>query len=98
MQVGERFTVPVQTGPGTHSASYTMDTESFPAVKRQGRDVDHRTPSSAKVKERVEVYVCSPSGPSWTLPFTVLFVGRNADYMLPHALPITKNKRLVISL
>jgi len=27
-----------------------------------------RTPSSAEVKERVEVYLYSPSGPSWPVP------------------------------
>ena len=28
--VGARFFAPVQTGPGAHPASYTMDTGSFP--------------------------------------------------------------------
>jgi hypothetical protein len=31
--VGARFSAPVQTGPGAHSASCTMDTGSFPGVK-----------------------------------------------------------------
>jgi hypothetical protein len=30
-----------------------------------GRSVNHRPPSSAEVKERVELYVNSSSGPSW---------------------------------
>ena len=34
-------------------------------VKRPGRGVDHPTPSSAEVKERVELYLYSNSGPSW---------------------------------
>ena len=34
---GARFSAPVQTGPGTHSASYTIGTGSFPGVKRPGR-------------------------------------------------------------
>ena len=38
---------------------------SVPGVKRPGRGVDHPTPSSARVKESVEVYLCFPSGPSW---------------------------------
>jgi hypothetical protein len=33
-----RFSAPVQTGPGDHPASCTMDTGSFPGVKR-GRGV-----------------------------------------------------------
>jgi hypothetical protein len=37
----------------------------FLGVKRLGRGVDHPPPSSAKVKERVELYLYSPFGPSW---------------------------------
>jgi hypothetical protein len=49
----------------------------FPGVKRPGRGVNHPPPSSAEVKERVEVYLYSPSGPSWpvlgwTLPLPLL--------------------------
>jgi hypothetical protein len=44
---------------------YTMGTGSFPGVKRPGRGVNHPPPSSAEVKERVEIYLYSPSGPSW---------------------------------
>jgi hypothetical protein len=43
----------------------TMGTGSSPGVKRQGRGVDHPPPSSAEVKERVELYLYSRSGPSW---------------------------------
>jgi len=63
--VGARFSAPVQTGPEAHPASYTMDTVYFPGVKRPGRGVDHPPPSSAEVEGRVELYICSPSGPSW---------------------------------
>jgi len=63
--VGARFSVPIQIGPGTHSASYTMSTGSFPGVKRSERGVDHPTPSSAKVEASVQLYLYSPSGPSW---------------------------------
>jgi hypothetical protein len=59
-----RFSAPVQTGPGAHPASFTMDTGLFPGVKRPGRGVDHPPPSSAEVKEGVELYLYSPSGPS----------------------------------
>ena len=62
--VGERFSAPVQIGPGAHPASYTMSTGSLPGVKRPGRGVDRPPPSSAEVEGRVELYVCSPSGPS----------------------------------
>jgi len=63
--VGARFSAPIQTGPGAHPASYTMGIRSFLEVKRPGRDVDHPPPSSTEVKERVELYLYSPSGPSW---------------------------------
>jgi hypothetical protein len=57
--------LPVQTGLGAHPASCTMGTGSFPGVKRPGRGVDHPPPSCVEVKEGVELYLCSPSGPSW---------------------------------
>jgi hypothetical protein len=51
----------------------------IPGVKRPGRGVHHPPPSSAEVKERVELYLYSPSGPSWlvlrrTLPLPVIHV------------------------
>jgi hypothetical protein len=72
--VGVKFSAPVQTGPGAYPASCTMGTGLFPGVKRQGRGFDHPPPSSAEVKERVELYLYFPSGPSWpvlgwTLPY-----------------------------
>jgi len=76
---GVRFSAPIQTGPGAHPASCTMGTRSFPGVKRPGRGVDHPPPSSAEVKERVELYLYSPSRPSWPvlgrplLYFTLLY-------------------------
>jgi hypothetical protein len=63
-QRGVSFSSPFQTGPGAHPASYTVGTVSFPGVKWPGRGVDHPPPSSAKVKEGVELYIYSPSGPS----------------------------------
>ena len=80
-----RFSTPVHTGPGTHPASYTRGTGSFPGVKRPGRVLDHQPPPhfSVEVKERVELNLCSHSGPScpvrgWTLPllFTCLKIGK----------------------
>jgi len=60
-----RFSPPVQTGLGAHPASYTVGTGSSPGVNRPGRGVDHQSPSSAEVKERIELYLYSTSGPSW---------------------------------
>ena len=63
--VGARFSALSKTDPGAHPASYTMGTVFFPAVKRPGRGVNHPLASSAKVNERVELYLSSPSGPLW---------------------------------
>jgi hypothetical protein len=57
----------VQTGPGAHPVFYTMGNGSLPGVKRPGRGVDHLLASSAEVKDRVQLYFCSPSGPSWAV-------------------------------
>jgi hypothetical protein len=71
MLVGKKFFAPFQAGPGAHLSSCTMGTGSFAGVKRPGRGVEHPPPSSAEVKERVELYLYSPSGPSWS------FLGQN---------------------
>jgi hypothetical protein len=34
-------------------------------LRRQGREADHSPPSSAEVKECVELYLHSPNTPSW---------------------------------
>ena len=55
--MGARFSARVQTGPGAQTASYTIGTGSFPGVKRSERGIDQPYPSSAEVKERVELYI-----------------------------------------
>ena len=52
---GARFSLPLQTGPGALSASYTMDTGSFPWIKWPGRGIDHSPLCSTQVKERAEL-------------------------------------------
>jgi hypothetical protein len=63
--VEARFSATVQTSPEAHPASYTMGTGSFPRAKWPGRD--HPPPSTAVVKERVQLHLYSPFGPSWPL-------------------------------
>jgi hypothetical protein len=51
----------VQTSSGAHISSYPMGNRgTFPEVKRPGREADHSPPSSAEVKECVELYLHSP--------------------------------------
>jgi hypothetical protein len=58
--VWAKFSVPIQTGSENHPASCTIETGSFPGVKRPGRGVNHPPPSSVEVKEKVELYPYSP--------------------------------------
>jgi hypothetical protein len=60
--VGTRYSAPVQTGLETHHVSFTTGTESFSGVKRPRCGVNYPHPSSAEVKERVELYLYSPLG------------------------------------
>ena len=69
--VGVRFSTTIQTGPRAHPTSYTMGTGSLLGVKQMGHGIDHPTPSSAEVKERVALNLYSLSGPSWPV------LGRN---------------------
>jgi len=62
---GENFLHLSRSAPGAHPASYTMGTGSFLGVKHPGHGIDHPPLSSADVKERVELYLYSPSGLSW---------------------------------
>jgi hypothetical protein len=60
-----RFSTPMQTIAGAHAVSYTVGTRSFPGVKWLGHGINHPPPSSAEVKERVQIYINSLSLPSW---------------------------------
>jgi hypothetical protein len=62
---GARFSALIQTSSGANSVLYTIGTGPFPRVKRSGRGVDHPPTYSAEVKERVELYLYSTSGPLW---------------------------------
>jgi len=51
--------------PMAHPSSYKMGTGSFLGVKRPGPGADHTSPRSSEAKERIQLYSCFPSGPSW---------------------------------
>jgi hypothetical protein len=79
--VGVKFSASIQAGPGAHAASYTMGTGSFPGVKQPGHGIDHPPLSSTKVEGKVELYICSFSGPLWpvlgrTLPLPFTFTNK----------------------
>ena len=62
---------------GPPSLPYSGYWVSFSKVKRPGCRVDHAPPSGAEVKERVQLYLYSPSGPSgpvlrWTLSHIIV--------------------------
>jgi hypothetical protein len=46
-----RFSAHFQTGPGTHTASYTLGTGSFPGLKRPGHGVDHSPHQVLRLKK-----------------------------------------------
>jgi hypothetical protein len=56
-----------------HSLLYNGYRLSCPELKRPGRGFNHPLNSNAEVKERVELYLYSPSGASW------LVLGRNLN-------------------
>ena len=72
-----RYSTPVQSGPGAHPASYTVVTWSLPGVKGVRTLCRPPTPFSPQVKERVELYLYSPSWPSWPV------LGRTLPLPLP---------------
>jgi hypothetical protein len=57
----------VQTSSQAHPASCPVSTRSpLPRAKAQlGREADHSTPSSAKVKNEYKIYFLSPQAPPW---------------------------------
>ena len=64
ISVGARFSIPIQTSPGTHPASHTMCTSSFPGYLHL-----------AKVKERVNLYLCAfMAGYREHFTFTISFI------------------------
>ena len=66
--VGAKFSAPVQTDPGAYPASCTMGTRSFPRGKAAGAWWSPPTPpSKCRRHERVGLYLCSTSGPSWSV-------------------------------
>ena len=80
-----KFFALVQTGPWAHLSSCTKGNWSSPAVKPPGHGVDHPLLYSAEVKEKVELNIHSPSGPSCpVLGRTLHFPCNCAIYIIPY--------------
>jgi hypothetical protein len=62
---GESFRTRPDRPWGPPSLLYSGYQISLPGVKQLRRGIDHPPPSSSVVKERVELYLYSPCGPSW---------------------------------
>jgi hypothetical protein len=62
---GDIFPISPNRSWGPPSLLYNGYWFSFQRVKRPRRDLNHQPTSSAEVKESVELYLYSPSGPSW---------------------------------
>ena len=72
--VGEFFRTRPDRPWGPPNLMYNGYRVSYPGVKWSGCCVVHRPPSSAEVKERVELYFYSHSGSSWSVLFHFLWV------------------------
>jgi len=57
------FLYPSRPELGPYSHSYAMGTESVAGMKRSGGGFDNQPQSSAEVKGKVRLYLCSTSGP-----------------------------------
>jgi len=96
-----RFFVPLHTSPGTPtSLLYNGYRISFPGLKRPGRGVVRSFLSSAEVKETVEAYHHSSSGPQWpvigrVLPILPLCILLCYTYTLYIILRIHNRKKLL---
>jgi hypothetical protein len=64
---GEIFRTRSEWPWGPPSLLYNGYRPPFPGVKRPECGVDYRKPTSAEVKERVELYLYPPSGLSWQI-------------------------------
>ena len=75
---------------------------SFPEVKRRRRGVNHKPPFSADVKEKVDLYLYSPSGLSWpvlgwNLPYNLLYIHTYTLYYRQYNIPFVPNMKKVPS-
>jgi hypothetical protein len=85
------YTLPDQPW-GPPSLLYRGYWVSFPGVKHPRRGVSHPPPSTVEVKERVELYLRSASGPSWSFLWTV----RINKWPIPRYVDINYNTKYTL--
>jgi hypothetical protein len=93
---GAKFLTPAQIDPGAHPASYTMGTEYFPGVKRQGRGVDHPPHLDPRLKKEQSFTSSPPVGLAYRVNFSLiylldptLFHSRSFSSKFPDQIPTT---------
>jgi len=60
-----KYSTPIQTGPEAHQDFHISGTVPYTGSERPAHGVNHPSPSTIKVIERVELYLYSPSVDSW---------------------------------
>jgi len=60
-----KYSTPIQTGPEAHQDSYISGTMPYTGAEWPARGVNHPSPFTNEVIERVELYLYSPSVSSW---------------------------------
>ena len=86
---GARFSAPVQTGPGTHPASCTMGTRSFPGVQRPGRGSSHPIHLVPRLRKEYSYTSIPPIGRTACTELQCLYKGALYLYLRVPAIPDT---------
>jgi hypothetical protein len=87
------FSQPSRPAMGPTQPSVQWVPGLFSGVMRPGRGVDHPPSSSTRVKESVELYLYSPSGPSWPVVGRALPLLYFTFFLPQHLLGRAENPR-----
>jgi len=82
---------------GPHSPLYIGYHLVFQMVKRSGRGISHPPPSSAEVKERVQLYLYSPYWASWLVLGWTLYQNKHSIYKVKQIPVVVCSKAWVCS-
>ena len=79
-RLGETFRTRPDRPWGPHILLYNGQRVWFPVVEQPGRGANHLPPCNAEAKERLELYLHFPSGPSWLLVGRTLTSSRQKNH------------------